>query len=156
MDITIFEPIIHGVVNAFEVQAQVQSKPGKPFYKGTEKQEPTAIAGVIGLASSKISGSVTLAFPEVVFLGTMSKMLGEEYTEITPDLQDGVAEILNIVFGQAKTALNEKGYGLDMAIPTIISGKGISLEQMSHGKTIVIPFNTEFGPFYIEITIDGA
>ena len=85
----------------------------------------------------------------------MSKMLGEEYTEITPDLQDGVAELLNIVFGQAKTTLNERGYALDMAIPNIVSGDSVNLDSITKGKTVVVPFETEFGPFYIEIAIQG-
>ena len=80
----------------------------------------------------------------------------EEFTEIDDELQDGAGELLNIIFGQAKAALNERGYGLDLAIPSVIRGNDLKVTHMTNSPAIIIPFTSEVGPLYIEVGIDRA
>lgn len=155
MDVQLFKPIVEGTLKTFKVQAGLEIKGGKPFYKGTVEQPKFALAGVIGLASSKFCGSVSLCFPEKVFLGIMGKMMGEEYTEINDELQDGAAELLNIIFGQAKATLNNSGYDLEMAIPTIVRGTELKTSAMSKKPVVVLPFETDLGEFQVEISTDS-
>ena len=82
-------------------------------------------------------------------------MLGEEYQEISKDIIDGAGELTNMIFGQAKVTLNQKGYGIQTAIPSVISGKNHSLSALTKGPIVVIPFSTEAGPFFIEICVSG-
>ena len=152
MDVQFFKPFVDGTIKTLQIQANVEIKTAKPFFKKKEDNPHHAIAGIIGLASARFSGSIALCFPEKVFLYIMSQMLGEEYSEIDDDLQDGVAEMLNIIFGQAKTVLNDQGYKLEMALPNIIRGKEIQTFSVTGGTPVVVlPFTTEVGEFYIEI-----
>src|SRR5690606_16546908 len=100
-------------------------------------------------------GAISLCFEESVFLKMLSNMFGEEITEITVDNQDGAAELLNMVYGYAKTALNPKGYTFERAIPTVV--RGINLHT-SHGKlpTLVIPLKSEYGFVCIEVTVHST
>jgi CheY-specific phosphatase CheX len=81
-------------------------------------------------------------------------MLGETYEELTKDLEDGAAELLNIIFGQAKVGLNEKGYKISKAIPTIIRGESLRMRHSSLQPTMKIPFTSAAGSFVIEIVVE--
>lgn len=153
LDVRFFKPFIDGTIKALKVQSQIEAKPGKPYFKQRE-QSNIDIAAVIGLTSAAFTGTITLCFPAAVFLKAMSNMLDEEFTTITQDLQDGAAELLNIIFGQAKIVLNEEGYEIQKAIPTVISGSNLSTVHVSKVPVIVIPFSSSAGAFYIEISIE--
>jgi len=151
IDVEFINPFIDAALKTMEIQCSLSARAGKPFIKGKINQERIDIAAVIALTSPAFSGSVAICFPKPVFLGLMTRMLGETCSEITSDVQDGASEILNITFGQAKIILNEKGYGLEKAIPTIVVGDNISVKHMTRTATIVLPFESDLGTFYIEI-----
>jgi len=154
LDTSFFKPFIEGTLNTIQVQCNLKATGEVPYIKGTRPLMDVAIAGNIGITSPKFNGSITLCFPEKVFLGMMERMLGERFPEITAELQDRVAELLNIIFGHAKVILNNQGHTIQKAIPMVIRGANIQTIQMSKNKTFVLPFSTERGPFSIEICSD--
>jgi len=83
----------------------------------------SSVAGVIGITSPSLQGSMSVQFPKGVFLLLMNRMLGENMEELTPGLEDGAAEITNIIFGNAKVKLNEMGFDIQMALPNLLTGK---------------------------------
>ena len=75
---------------------------------------------------------------------------------VTPELEDGVAELLNIIFGTAKRVINKQQGGVQMAIPTILRGRGIRARALTDGKVIVLPFVTaEADEFQIQISLEN-
>ncbi len=152
LDVSYINPFIDSVVSTLKVQCSVDVVPGKLFLKSKGPSINVDIAAVIGLTSEGFMGSVNICFPKEVFLGIMSKMLGETFTEITQDIQDGAGELLNIIFGQAKKVLNERGFSFEKAIPTIVTGDSLKTTHLTPSPTIVVPFTCEFGPIHIEVT----
>jgi chemotaxis protein CheX len=119
------------------------------------QQQPSFdIAGVIGLTSEKFNGTIAICFPGSVFLTMMTNMLGETFTEITDDLSDGAAELLNIIYGQAKIVLNQQGYSIEKAIPTVVRGQNLQTRHITSNKVVVIPFVSETGEIHIEISTE--
>lgn len=156
LDVAFFKPFVEGAMNTLKTQCSIDVNIEKPFIKGQKPQPEFAIAGVIGITSPSFNGTITLCFPEKVFLGAMSRMLGEEFKEITNDLQDGVAELLNIIFGQAKIILNQQGHSIQKAIPTVVRGQNISTRSMTKALVMVLPFKTDLGEFHIEICSESS
>jgi chemotaxis protein CheX len=156
IDVKFIKPFIDGTINTLKVQCSVEAKPGTPFVKGTREQPAFQLAGVIGITSEAFTGSINLCFPEAVFLAVMTNMLGEAFTSITDDLQSGAAELLNIIFGSAKIVLNEQGYAIQKAIPTVVRGEGLKATQLGQRPAIVLPFTSSVGEFHIEITLESG
>jgi chemotaxis protein CheX len=154
-DVGFVNPFIDGAINTLKVQCSIDAKAKKLFVKGSAPQPAVDIAGVIGITSEAFNGSIAICFPQATFLAVMGSLLGETFTTITKDVEDGAGELLNIIFGQAKVALNEKGYGISKAIPTIVSGQALQVRHLTHTPTIVVPFETSVGPFHIEIGVEG-
>ncbi|MDR3608377.1 MAG: chemotaxis protein CheX [Oligoflexia bacterium] len=154
MDALFFKPFVEGTLRTLRVQCNLEAKHEKPFIKGKAPQPQFDIAAVIGVTSSAFNGTITICFPEAVFLQLMSNMLGEKQTEITKDLEDGAAELLNIIFGQAKIVLTGQGYTVEKAIPTVIRGTNLKTSHSADHPVIVLPFKTSAGEFDIEIVTE--
>ncbi|MBC7690305.1 MAG: chemotaxis protein CheX [Methylotenera sp.] len=153
VDVNFIKPFVMGAQNVLKIQASTESKPGKPYSAHSRDKFPGDISGVIGLVSDAFTGAVVISFPGETFLKIMSRMLGEEFKVLTPEIQDGAGELTNIIFGQAKIALNESGYGIKTAIPSVVSGPGHSISGTGQGPRVVIPFETDCGQFFIQICL---
>ena len=156
LDVKFLKPFVDGTLNTLKIQCQLEATTEKPYIKGKQPQPEFEIAAVIGITSNAFNGTITLLFPEKVYLTLMSNMLGETFTEITSDLQDGAAELLNIIFGGAKVALSNQGYSVQKAIPTVVRGKLLQTTHLGSAGIFVLPFTTTAGVFHIEIGVDAG
>lgn len=152
LDANFFRPFVEGTRHTLQVACRIEATPGQPVVKlrGLRSELRSDIAGVIAIVSPGFTGSIALCFPEAVFVALMGNMLGEAYAKITDELADGAAELLNMIFGYAKVALNERGHAIQKALPTVIRGSGMSVAG-GNSRTVILPFLTEVGKFHIEI-----
>jgi chemotaxis protein CheX len=155
MDVRFFKPFVDGTTKTLKVQCNIDANHEKPYIKGSQPQPDYDIAAVIGLTSNAFNGTITLCFTQATFLNIMSSMLGEKYSQITSELEDGAAELLNIIFGQAKVALTEQGYTIEKAIPTVVRGAGLTTRVLASQPVIVLPFKTSAGQFELEIVAES-
>ena len=151
LDVDFINPFLHATIEVLKIQASTQAKSGKPYIQKEQETFLGDISGVIGLVTETFSGSVVISFPEQTFLKIISKMLGETYTKLSKEIEDGAGELTNIIFGQAKVVLNEKGYGIRTALPSVVSGKDHSVKSLTNGQIVVVPFESDSGSFFIEI-----
>ena len=158
LDAAFIQPFLDGTITTLKVQCQMDATMTKPYIKGAGEEKPgdVDIAGMLGITSDQFKGSMSLCFPEKTFLAIMGNMLGETYTAITPDVEDGAGELINIIFGYAKRVLNERGCTIQKALPSIVKGKSITVHHLSRGPIMILPFVTNNGPFHIEIATSPA
>lgn len=154
LDVNFIQPFIDATLNVLSVQANTPAKMTTPYLKTSSSANPSIdIAGVISIVSDVFIGTIALCFPQQTFLKICSGMFGEEHTEISEQIEDAAAEILNMIFGNAKAELNKKnGYGIEKALPTVIRGTALQLNQTT-GTTMVLPFSSDAGSFHIEIEV---
>lgn len=155
LDTDFINPFLNATLHVLNVQAGITAEAGKIFLKKEDEKYVGDVSGIIGIVSESFNGSVVISFPEQTFLKVMSGMLGEEYTELNKEIIDGAGEITNMIFGQAKIVLNEKGYGIKTAIPSVVSGKDHSLLALTKGPVVVVPFKSSGGDFFIEICLSN-
>jgi chemotaxis protein CheX len=154
-DVEVINPFIAGVQSVLDTQAKIKVKIGKPYIKKAESLLPVDIIGSLALNGQKFKGSISLCFTKDTFFKVYEGMVGEVQTEINAENQDAVGELLNIIYGQAKTVLNDKkGFDLEKSRPTVMSGEKLKLHLQAKTTTIVLPFESPVGSFYMEISID--
>lgn len=153
LDTEFINPFLTATLQVLKIQASITAEATKIYLKKPGEKLLGDISGVIGIVSTNFNGSVIISFPKETFLNVMSGMLGEIYTELTQDILDGAGEITNMIFGQAKVSLNEKGYGVQMALPSVIFGKDHSMLSSTQGPIIVVPFSSSAGNFFVEISL---
>jgi chemotaxis protein CheX len=153
-DVNLIKTFVEGAVDTLKVQCQIEVTVGKP-YKASEGKAPVGvdIIGIIGLTCKSFKGTMAICFPTKTYLGVMSAMLGDTFTEMTPDIQDGAGELLNIIFGYTKRVLNQQGYEIEMAIPSVISGKNLEVTQHSSDPSVFVPLGSPVGEFYVKVAV---
>lgn len=155
VDVEFINPFILATKKVLETQAQTPLQPGKAYLRKHDERIPMEIAGVIGINCADFVGTISICFRAQVFLKIYESMVGEKHEQISSEIEDAAGELLNIIFGQAKTVLNDtRNYNLDKSIPTILVGERLKLHHQSRNPSIVIPFESTAGAFHLEILID--
>lgn len=161
LDLQLVEPFIDPFTTAtktvFEMQAQTPVMPGKIYLLPHDERIPMEIVGLIGLTCAEFKGTVSICFRAEVFLKIYENMVGESHRTISQEIEDAAGELLNIIFGLAKTILNDqKGYMLELAIPTVLTGEKLQLHHQNRSSAVVLPFESGAGAFHLEILIEHA
>jgi chemotaxis protein CheX len=149
MKVEYINPFIISTIDTFKLMIKIDVKPDKPLLK--QGNEPLYdISGIIGL-SGNAQGAISLSFPKIVALKTISAMIGSEIKIIGPEITDGIGELVNIIAGNAKQHLTE--YHLNISLPNVIVGKDHYVSSPSGIPTIIVPFKCEFGDFAMEVSL---
>ncbi len=151
MDARFINPFLTGTMKVLKTMSSVEPKPGEPYLK-KDSVASGDVSGIMGLTGS-IVGSMALSFSEGAILKIVSNMLGEEITEVNGDITDAVGEITNMVSGVSRKELEAIGLTISAAIPTVIAGKSHSIKHVLGGPSLIIPFETEDGPFVVDVCI---
>jgi chemotaxis protein CheX len=151
VDIKLINAFVSGVTETLRVQCSIDVKGGTPYAKTSTNGVEGDIASILGLLGKDLIGSVALIFKQDVFLKIMGKMLGEEYTTIKKEIEDGAAEMLNISFGQARRILTESGMNFGKSIPKTVMGSALHARELTPSPSVYVPINSTVGEFYLQI-----
>ncbi len=151
-DKKLLQAFVDGVIKTLATIAQTDAKVGKPYIE-PELTEKGEIAGMVGMVAPPLKGTLLISFTKDSIFQIMENMLGEKHTEINGEISDAVGELTNMIYGTAKTALNQMGYSFEMAIPTVIRGE-FTLSKSTKSATLVIPFELKnSAQFHVKITV---
>lgn len=151
-DKRLINAFVDGVIKTLKTIAQTDATPGKPFIE-PQFVLKGEIAGMVGMVAPPLKGTLLISYGKDSIFHILENMLGEKHTQIDAEVSDAVGEMTNMIYGSAKTTLNQMGYNFEMAIPTVISGD-FKIVHADKGATLVIPFNLKNGStFYVEITV---
>lgn len=145
-------PFLAASINLFKDYLEVDCRSGAP-YINTEPQKISEVAGLIGLAGETV-GAVVISFGRETAINIASKMSGTQYLALSNEVLDIVGELVNIVAGNAKQGLMD--FRLVISLPSIIIGNESKIRWPSGIPVITIPFESEFGPFYLNVSLKGT
>ncbi|MCS6970325.1 MAG: chemotaxis protein CheX [Planctomycetota bacterium] len=154
LNVDYINPFIEATVNTFTTMCNVTPSREKVFLKG-EGEEVYGVSGIIGLGGEAV-GAVVLNFPEQVAIAAVSKFVGEEYTSLNSAVVDGVGELTNIIAGDAKNRLIQKGYKFEIGLPKMVTGRNYITAQNKSVPCIVISFTSQIGKFCLEVSLRKA
>ncbi len=130
-------------------QAGLKASPIENLEQFTTAQKEECISGSVEVVEGPFQGTLSFFFPKSTYLKLISKTLGVEETEVTPELADGVAEFANTVMGQAKVGLKKSGFGVKMGLPNVGNPKNPDT-TMEPPVNWIVAFDSEAGPFAME------
>jgi chemotaxis protein CheX len=108
------------------------------------------ITGSVGL-SGNAQGFIALSYPGSVAIKIVSKLTGVEFTDIGPDVIDGIGKITNVVADNAKQHISN--LLLSISLPTVIVGSEYKLFSISQVPVIVVPLKSDAGDFFMELAL---
>jgi CheY-specific phosphatase CheX len=149
--------IRQAILDTFKVQANLDVTIGSvATVKSSEPAGPVDCLSVLGIKSSEHTGSLSLWFPKPTFLAILERMLGEKFTDITPDNVDACGEFLNIIYASARLNINQAGFDFQPAIPTTVSGKELSVVSGAQAQVMRLSCESELGPFTIGFSLQKS
>ena len=152
LDVSFIKPFIKASFDTIKLQANLPIELAKVQTSLSTVADNVVIVGNLSIASEAFNGSLSICFPEDVFLSIYNSMLFTEETEINEDIVDCAAELTNIILGSAKADINRStGHVIEKAIPQVIRGNPVNLRQLVGNKCIVVPFKIPKGLFYMVI-----
>lgn len=110
-------------------------------------QTLTSIIGISGAAS----GVVALSFPLPTALALAGKFIGTQFTEVTGEVTDALAELVNIVGGSAKSKF-ELDPPPELSMPTVVEGCDYRMKYPTTSAWVEIPFKTPVGEFSMDVS----
>ncbi len=105
------------------------------------------IIGVTG----QLEGQVIYTFDERVAVRIASALMGEPVESLDELAKSAVAELGNIITGNAAIGLSENGYDCVLTPPTLLTGKELIVTTFS--PVLNIPFSTDFGAVKVHVAL---
>ncbi len=146
------EKIIESAIEIFTTMVMMDLSVSDEEMKDRGQLNNT-ITGLIGLAGTH-KGVLALHIPNNVAFAITSNFLGMEIDEINEAVEDAIGELANMLGGNVKTILSEKGRDIELSLPTTISGSQYDFQPTKDSDKVVIPFLTEAGGFIVELLLE--
>lgn len=155
MDVRYINPFLGSVTDIFKTMLNAWVRRGTVSLQ-TAAVPPECLTALIGLSGSA-RGVVTVVLPVRTAVSVVNRMLGEELTTVTPDVIDGVAEMVNLIAGGAKARLvADAAKPIDLGLPTVVTGDRFAVSYPSNTSWLEIPFDSQLGYFSLRVTVEAA
>lgn len=151
MNVKYINAFIEAAVNVLKMMAFINSSPGRPYVK-TDLIARGDFSGLITFSGS-VAGSLALSFSESCLLKIVSNMLGNDKDTAGSMIQNAAGELTNMISGDARKRLQSQGLIIYADIPTVLAGKGHVIKHVLDGPSIIVPFETDFGAFAVDVNI---
>jgi chemotaxis protein CheX len=103
--------------------------------------QPWEFSGIIGF-SGEIAGNCALRMSAATAREAITRLTGESVEDYA-ELSDGVGELVNMISGNAKAALDK--YSISLSFPDVIRGAGHEISFHRHSDTFSLYFTSEIG-----------
>lgn len=151
MDVKYINPFIESVSEVFATMLQAGVARGTVSLT-SGKSDPKHIVALIGL-SGPARGTVALHLPTRTALALVGRLLDQHLVIVDQTVNDGVAEIVNIIAGNAKAKFSASGgMPIDLGLPTLITGSHYTVEYPTKASWLQVPFTSDLGTFSLCVT----
>jgi chemotaxis protein CheX len=149
MDAGLVNPLLAATVDILGKVAGIDADVKKPFLK-TDPKGKGVVSGILTLKGNH-TGTAAISFPDKAILMVVSKMFGEEITEVDNDVKDAVGEITNMISGQATQLYEKDGLSVKAALDQVLMGDNHSIPHPPGFPVLGIPIATEPGEVTVEL-----
>ncbi|GIW15608.1 MAG: chemotaxis protein CheX [Dehalococcoidia bacterium] len=134
----------------------IQQECGEKVTRGqlhrVRSPQTTNDVSVLIAITGGVAGLVIYSMTEATAMQFASRMIGEPIQQFDALPQSAIAELANMITGQASIALERNGFPSDMSPPVLLLGKGSSIATLNLTR-LVVPLVVSFGEFTIDIAI---
>ena len=110
--------------------------------------DATVIISLVGA----VDGNVFYSMSKESAIHFASALMGEQFDTLNRLAQSGIAELGNVITGQASMRLAQAGYESNISTPALIIGKGASISTLEYSR-LVVPLMTAIGSLTIHLSL---
>jgi len=151
MDATYINPALNAIINVLSKMAQLTPERNDVQVKANQMAYGD-VTSIISMEGESGKGSVAVSFPHNVIRFIAERMLPPGMPLSEEMLQDLTGELANMLAGGMKGELESSGLKYNISLPEIITGTPHKLSHKIESPVILLSFNTDVGPFFVEVT----
>ncbi len=151
MDANLVNPYVEATLHILETTASMTARALKPYRK--KNSSPTGEITSMMKMSGDFNGTIAVSFTKECILSIVSKMFGEDMTELDDDIKDAAGEIANMISGQVSTKMTELEKSLKVELDKVLMGSD-RVEHLPDRPVIAMPYKTDSGKFTIEVCFE--
>lgn len=150
MDVKFLNPFIQAAVEVLKTEVDSSAVRGEVTLQKSSltSDDITVLINLIG----DVYGVVMYGMSTVTCLNLVSKIMGQEFTEFNALAQSGVAELGNVISGQATIRFSESGFKSNISTPTVLNGNGVEISTLDFPR-VVVPLETQFGVVTVHLAL---
>ena len=146
-------PLVMATTEILQTMAQTPAKL-KDIQPSSDYVPQGDLSAIIGVMGHDGEGMVSISFNIGLANKVVSRLLGVPVGEITSeDRCDGIGELVNMISGNAKTALSEHADApYRLTLPTIVLGAKHEIARRPLSPFLVLHFEAEEETFCLQIS----
>lgn len=153
MKADIINPFMETVTDILLTMAHINCRRQSVYLKNSVAM-PGDLVATMPLEGDSLRGAFALIMEASTVCDIGEKLLREPIQFPSDVCLDVVGELANMVSGGARKRLWQQGYNFEMAQPIIALSK--NSQGLPLGSTLVIPFQTHAGRFWIEVRLESS
>ncbi len=150
MRVEYINPFVESAFNVLSEVLQTEIKRGQLYLKATS-QPVLGVAAIIGLTGDVV-GRVLLDMSLETAKSIASAMNSEELVGFDELAKATIAELANMITGQAVTKLHALGYNFDLSPPSLITGDNMVVTD-SGVEALIVPLQLPQGKLEINVAV---
>jgi chemotaxis protein CheX len=154
MNVKFLNPFVSSAhdILSFEIHESVQRGDLRLDNGSYQTDDVTVIISLVGA----VDGTVFYSMSKEVAVSFASILMGEKFDSLDRLAQSGIAELGNVITGQASMKLAQAGYESNISTPSLIIGKGATISTLEFPR-LVVPLTTSIGSMTIHLALrDGV
>ncbi len=156
LDETLAHDIIRAVSAAMRETFAVEVTPGA-FEIGEGMVSLVGdVSGVIGMVQAQLEGTLMLCLTFETIRDVLPQVVGKSVAITHEMAVDAVGEVTNMIFGQVKRDMSERGFRLKLGIPCVVTGRGHFVSQFHRGKYMIVPFHLNGQLFQVYVALHNS
>jgi chemotaxis protein CheX len=147
MDVKHITPFVLATKMVFKSMLNIDMTMDRPLLKN-DKSASGDVTGVMGfVGDGEKKGVMCISFSRKGVLFVYKTLMGDDRSEIDPEVIDAIGELTNIISGQSRKELENAGVNLTASIPTVVVGKDVELHFTCKLPIVSLPFHfpTDYG-----------
>ncbi len=145
-------PFVEATARVLASECKERVEKGKVYR--VRSQQTNQDVNVLLAVTGRVTGLVVYSMSEATALGLAGRMIGEPVDEFDELAQSAIAELGNIITGQAGIGLESRGFTSDMSPPVLLLNAGRI--ATFHLTRVVVPLVVSFGEFNIDVALREA
>ena len=138
----IVEAIRNATSDVFTTMLGAQLGPGEVSIESSMPDANDGVVSFIGVAGPW-AGTGSLACSPSMACRICSQMLLSESQAVNEEVLDAIAELTNMIVGNAKTELERHVGPLGLSLPTVVFGRNFKARSAGHNRWILVKFDWE-------------
>ena len=153
MNVKFLNPFLEAAIEVLKAEVGIDVNRGSLDLQKTAltTDDVTVVIHLVG----NVYGVVLIGLSVPTSLKIVSNILGQEFSEFSELAQSGIAELGNVITGQATVKLSQAGYSSDISPPAMVIGKGVQISTLDFSR-VIVPIKTELGDLVVHLALREA